>query len=371
MIEPMMATMLASSRPTRGRAGAAAARADGGRPTTRSTRSPWTASARPTTACSRSPTARAASRSTRRLTALSSRRSARVCEPLAIGIVRGGEGATKLITVAVTGARDRRRRAAGGAGDRELAAREDGRPRRRSELGPARRRRRARRASAFELERARVQIGDVELFAGRPAARRARAAGGRVPARARTSTIEVDLGTGGPGTPRDVDVRPERRVRADQRGVPDMSMPSPRRQLAEAELARPTRSVAPLTQFLSVLDLTPARARDVSRRSRRAEGGARAPGAARARRSTGRARRAAVREAVAAHAVDVPDCGARARRRRHRAAGGRRARRPRDDRRRRAQPRALGRRASWSARSRRRGSRRSPRRRRGCAWSTR
>ena len=41
-----------------GRAGAAAARAEGGRATTRSTPSPWTASARPTTACSRWRTAR-------------------------------------------------------------------------------------------------------------------------------------------------------------------------------------------------------------------------------------------------------------------------------------------------------------------------
>ena len=33
-----------------------------------------------------------------------------VCEPLALGIVRGGEGATKLVTIDVTGARSRRKR---------------------------------------------------------------------------------------------------------------------------------------------------------------------------------------------------------------------------------------------------------------------
>ena len=65
-----------------------------------------------------------------------------LCRELAMGIVRGGEGATKLVTVHVTGAAHLRRREARGAGDRQLAAGEDGDPRRRSELGPARRRRR-------------------------------------------------------------------------------------------------------------------------------------------------------------------------------------------------------------------------------------
>jgi glutamate N-acetyltransferase/amino-acid N-acetyltransferase len=70
----------------------------------------------------------------------------RVCEPLAIGIVRGGEGATKLVTVRVVGAASnaearravRRRRQACRPRHRQLPAREDGDTRRRSELGPAR-----------------------------------------------------------------------------------------------------------------------------------------------------------------------------------------------------------------------------------------
>ena len=70
-----------------------------------------------------------------RPTRCSSRRCAAACEPLAIGIVRGGEGATKLITVDVTGGALRRRRQARGARDRQLAAGEDGDPRRRSRTG--------------------------------------------------------------------------------------------------------------------------------------------------------------------------------------------------------------------------------------------
>ena len=59
-----------------------------------------------------------------------------VCRELALGIVRGGEGATKLVTVERHGRRDRGRGATGGQGDRELAAGQDGDPRRRSQLGP-------------------------------------------------------------------------------------------------------------------------------------------------------------------------------------------------------------------------------------------
>ena len=72
--------------------------------TTPSTPSPSTASARPTTASCCSPTARAASPSTSRATTRSRTRCGTVCLRLALGIVRGGEGATKLVTVTVTGA---------------------------------------------------------------------------------------------------------------------------------------------------------------------------------------------------------------------------------------------------------------------------
>ena len=65
-------------------------------------------------------------------------------------------------------------------------------------------------------------------------------------------------------------------------------------------------------------------------RSRRELKAARAAGARARAAARGPACRAAVREAVAAHALDVPDRGARARRRRDRAAGRRRARRTRD-----------------------------------------
>ena len=63
-----------------------------------------------------------------------------VCLKLALGIVRGGEGATKLVTVTVTGAASDRRRASCGKGDRKFAAGEDGDSWRRSELGTTDRR---------------------------------------------------------------------------------------------------------------------------------------------------------------------------------------------------------------------------------------
>ena len=60
---------------------------------------------------------------------------------LSLGIVRGGEGATKLIAITVSGAASQERRGQP-RDDRQLAAREDRHSRRRSELGsPGRRRR--------------------------------------------------------------------------------------------------------------------------------------------------------------------------------------------------------------------------------------
>ena len=137
------------------------------------------------------------------------------CEPLAIGIVRGGEGATKLVTVRVSGARVRRRRAADGAGDRQLAAGEDRDPWRRSELGPARRRRRTRRRRVLAGARGRPhRAGDA--VRRRHSLRRARAA------RRRLSRRQGDRRRGRSRHRRlrrgaDVDVRLSRRVRADQR----------------------------------------------------------------------------------------------------------------------------------------------------------
>ena len=121
-----------------------------------------------------------------------------MCEPLAIGIVRGGEGATKLMTVRVTGAKTDDGRADRRARDRQLAAGQDGDARRRSELGPARGRRRPRPARTFVLERARVRVGPVELFAnGAPFDERAPEAAEYL--QGKDIAIEVDLGTGGSG----------------------------------------------------------------------------------------------------------------------------------------------------------------------------
>ena len=145
MIEPMLATMLAFVTTDAGVSPAAAADARWPRPcATRSTRSRSTASARPTTASSRWPTARAAWWSARRSRRRSRRGCVRSARELALGIVRGGEGATKLVTVRVTGRRqrDHAERAAREA-IANSPAREDRHARRRSELGPADRGRRA------------------------------------------------------------------------------------------------------------------------------------------------------------------------------------------------------------------------------------
>ena len=69
-----------------------------------------------------------------------------VSRELALGIVRGGEGATKLISVQRPRRAQQRRCAAGGAHHRQLSAGQDRRARRRPELGTHRRRCRPRRA---------------------------------------------------------------------------------------------------------------------------------------------------------------------------------------------------------------------------------
>jgi glutamate N-acetyltransferase/amino-acid N-acetyltransferase len=123
-----------------------------------------------------------------------------VCEPLAIGIVRGGEGATKLVTVDVTGGRS--------AGEAKQAARaiansplvktavHGADPNWGRLIAVA-----GRAGVAFELERARVRIGDVELFAGgRPFDERAPQASAHL--QGREVLLQVDLGTGGTGAAR-------------------------------------------------------------------------------------------------------------------------------------------------------------------------
>jgi glutamate N-acetyltransferase/amino-acid N-acetyltransferase len=120
-----------------------------------------------------------------------------VCEPLAIGIVRGGEGATKLVTVRVVGAasNDEARRTARAIANSPLVktAIHGGDPnwgRLVAVMG--------RSGSEFTLERAAVRIGSIELFKdGTPYDERAGDAAEYL--KGSELTVEVDMGTGGTG----------------------------------------------------------------------------------------------------------------------------------------------------------------------------
>ena len=120
-----------------------------------------------------------------------------VCEPLASGIVRGGEGATKLITLRVIGAatNDEARRAARAIANSPLVktAIHGGDPnwgRLVAVMG--------RSGSQFFLDRAAVRIGEVELFKdGTPYDERAGAAAAYL--EGTDLVVEVDMGTGGSG----------------------------------------------------------------------------------------------------------------------------------------------------------------------------
>jgi glutamate N-acetyltransferase/amino-acid N-acetyltransferase len=123
-----------------------------------------------------------------------------VCEPLAIGIVRGGEGATKLITVRVTGAAsdDDARRAARAIANSPLVktAVHGGDPNWGRLVAVA-----GRSGAAFELAGAAVRIGPVELVSGgTPHDDRAPRAAEYL--KQREVDIDVDLGTGGQGRSR-------------------------------------------------------------------------------------------------------------------------------------------------------------------------
>jgi glutamate N-acetyltransferase / amino-acid N-acetyltransferase len=117
-----------------------------------------------------------------------------VCEPLAIGIVRGGEGATKLVTIHVRGGatNDDARRAARAIANSPLVktAIHGGDPnwgRLVAVMG--------RSGSAFRLERAAVRIGGIELFRdGTPFDERAEQAAAYL--QGKEIEIEVDLGAG-------------------------------------------------------------------------------------------------------------------------------------------------------------------------------
>jgi glutamate N-acetyltransferase/amino-acid N-acetyltransferase len=122
------------------------------------------------------------------------------CEPLAIGIVRGGEGATKLITIRVTGAasdEDARRTARAIANSPLVkTAVHGGDPNWGRLIAVA-----GRSGAAFTLERAVVRIGPITLFAdGTPYDDRAPQAADYL--QGKEIELEVDLGTGGQGRSR-------------------------------------------------------------------------------------------------------------------------------------------------------------------------
>jgi glutamate N-acetyltransferase / amino-acid N-acetyltransferase len=123
-----------------------------------------------------------------------------VCEPLAIGIVRGGEGATKLITVRVIGAasdNDAKRTARAIANSPLVkTAIHGGDPNWGRLVAVA-----GRSGSAFALEGAAVRLGSIELFAnGRPYDERAPEAAEYL--KGTDISVEVDLGTRGTGASR-------------------------------------------------------------------------------------------------------------------------------------------------------------------------
>ncbi len=124
----------------------------------------------------------------------------RVCEPLAVGIVRGGEGATKLVTVKIVGAAsdEDARRAARAIANSPLVktAIHGGDPNWGRLVAVA-----GRSGSRFSLDDAAVRIGSVELFShGSPHDERAPEAAEHL--RGKEITVEVDLGTGGAGKSR-------------------------------------------------------------------------------------------------------------------------------------------------------------------------
>ena len=121
-----------------------------------------------------------------------------VCEPLAVGIVRGGEGATKLVKVRVTGAssNDEARRAARAIANSPLVktAIHGGDPNWGRLVAVA-----GRSGSNFVLDAAVVHIGPVELFsAGSPHDERAPQAAEYL--KGDDLVVAVDMGTGGTGT---------------------------------------------------------------------------------------------------------------------------------------------------------------------------
>ncbi len=123
-----------------------------------------------------------------------------VCEPLAIDIVRGGEGATKLITIRITGAHtdEDAKATARAIANSPLVktAVHGGDPNWGRLVAVA-----GRATRTLVLDRARIRIGPVELFSnGVPHDERAPEAAEYL--RGRDIDLEVDLGAGGTGEAR-------------------------------------------------------------------------------------------------------------------------------------------------------------------------
>ncbi len=123
-----------------------------------------------------------------------------VCEPLAVGIVRGGEGATKLVTVHVTGAVSdaEARRAARAIANSPLVktAIHGGDPNWGRLVAVA-----GRSGSEFVLDGAVIRLGPVELFSGGvPHDERAPEAAEYL--KGTDLVVTVDMGTGGTGASR-------------------------------------------------------------------------------------------------------------------------------------------------------------------------
>jgi glutamate N-acetyltransferase/amino-acid N-acetyltransferase len=121
-----------------------------------------------------------------------------VCEPLAVGIVRGGEGATKLVTVRVTGAASdtEARQAARAIANSPLVktAIHGGDPNWGRLVAVA-----GRSGANFVLDSAAVRIGPIELFsAGTPHDERAPEAAEYL--KGNDLIVAIDMGTGGSGS---------------------------------------------------------------------------------------------------------------------------------------------------------------------------
>ena len=143
-----------------------------------------------------------------------------VCLELALGIVRGGEGATKLVSIHVTGAKtyDEAKRAARAIANSLLVktAIHGADPNWGRLVAVA-----GRAGVAFSLSGARVRDRRDGAVRTRPSVRRARAASGGIP----EGQGRPDRGQsrhGRTGRRDDLDVRPERGIRQDQRGISDV-----------------------------------------------------------------------------------------------------------------------------------------------------